>query len=84
MQNTKVTVIMKNPAVLFGKNAAVFVQKANEFESRITLESDSCKINAKSLLGVMSLGALTGANVTLTAEGADAEEAVSILQNIIT
>lgn len=82
MQNTKVTVAMKNASVLSGKNAALFVQKANEFGCSIFLESGTCKINAKSLLGVISLGSFAGENVIITAEGTDAEEAISALQGV--
>lgn len=82
MQKSKVTIEMKNTAVLCGKNAAQFVQKANEFESSIFLECGTCKTNAKSLLGVMSLGTFAGGSVILTAEGSDAEEAVAALQRM--
>ncbi len=52
---------------LHNKQATYFVQKANEFESSIWLESDNRKMNAKSLLGIMSLGISNGAKVTLIA-----------------
>ena len=57
---------------LHNRQATYFVQKANEFNSNIWLESGSRKMNAKSLLGIMSLGIVTGTTVTLTADGADA------------
>ena len=63
--------------------ATYFVQKANEFESSIYLESDNRKMNAKSLLGIMSLGIVTGATVTLSAVGADAEDAVNALEALL-
>ena len=55
---------------LHNRQATYFVQKANEFNSNIWLESGSRKMNAKSLLGIMSLGIVTGTTVTLTADGA--------------
>ena len=64
---------------LHNKQATYFVQKANEFESSIWLESENRKMNAKSLLGIMSLGIVTGATVVLSAAGPDAEEAVNAL-----
>ena len=68
---------------LHNKQATFFVQKANEFESTIWLESGSRKMNAKSLLGIMSLGIVTGATVNLIAYGPDAEAAVSALEALL-
>jgi phosphocarrier protein len=59
------------------------VQKANEFDCSIWLESGSRKMNAKSLLGIMSLGIVTGAVITLSADGADAEAAVNALEVLL-
>jgi phosphocarrier protein len=68
---------------LHNKQATYFVQKANEFESSIYLESENRKMNAKSLLGIMSLGIVTGMTVTLSAVGADAEAAVTALEALL-
>ncbi len=68
---------------LHNKQATFFVQKANEFESSIWLESGNRKMNAKSLLGIMSLGILAGTEVTLTASGSDAEAAVNALEALL-
>ena len=68
---------------LHNRQATYFVQKANEFTSSIWIESDNRKMNAKSLLGIMSLGIVTGTEVTLTAEGSDAEAAVSALEALL-
>lgn len=68
---------------LHNKQATYFVQKANEFESSIWLECGNRKMNAKSLLGIMSLGIVTGANVVLTADGADCEAAVTALEELL-
>ena len=68
---------------LHNKQATYFVQKANEFESSIYLESENRKMNAKSLLGIMSLGIVTGMTVTLSAVGADAEDAVNALEALL-
>ena len=59
------------------------MQKANEFESSIYLESENRKMNAKSLLGIMSLGVITGTKVTLSAIGPDAEAAVNALETML-
>ena len=68
---------------LHNKQATYFVQKANEFESMIYLEVGSRRMNAKSLLGIMSLGILSGTTVTLSATGADAEAAVNALEELL-
>lgn len=76
-------IIVRCESGLHNKQATYFVQKANEFESGIWLESGNRKMNAKSLLGIMSLGILTGSEVTLTASGPDAEAAVNALEALL-
>ena len=76
-------VVVRCESGLHNRQATYFVQKANEFESSIWLESSNRKMNAKSLLGIMSLGIITGATVTLTAMGPDAEEAVNALEVLL-
>lgn len=68
---------------LHNKQATYFVQKANEFDCNIWLEAGNRRMNAKSLLGIMSLGIVTGATVTLSAEGANAEIAVNALEELL-
>ena len=76
-------VIVRCESGLHNKQATYFVQKANEFESSIWLESGSRKMNAKSLLGIMSLSVVTGVTVNLIAMGPDAEEAVNALETLL-
>lgn len=76
-------VIVRCESGLHNRQATYFVQKANEFNSSIWLESESRKMNAKSLLGIMSLGIVTGATVTISASGPDAEEAVNALEVLL-
>ena len=76
-------VIVRCESGLHNKQATYFVQKANEFESSIWLESGSRKMNAKSLLGIMSLGIITGTVVTLSATGPDEEAAVNSLVELL-
>ena len=76
-------VIVRCESGLHNKQATYFVQKANEFVSSIWLESENRKMNAKSLLGIMSLGIVTGATVNLCASGPDAEEAVNALEVLL-
>ena len=76
-------VVVRCESGLHNKQATYFVQKANEFECDIWLESGSRKMNAKSLLGIMSLGVVTGITVTLSAMGTDAEAAVNALELLL-
>ena len=76
-------IIVRCESGLHNRQATYFVQKANEFESSIWLESDNRKMNAKSLLGIMSLGIITGATVVLSAVGSDAEAAVNALEALL-
>lgn len=76
-------VVVRCESGLHNKQATFFVQKANEFDSSIWLSCDSRKMNAKSLLGIMSMGIVTGAVVTLSASGADAEDAVNSLEALL-
>ena len=76
-------VVVRCESGLHNKQATYFVQKANEFEANIWVESGQRKMNAKSLLGIMSLGIITGATVTLSAMGSDAETAVNALEALL-
>ena len=76
-------VVVRCESGLHNRQATYFVQKANEFESSIWLESDTRKMNAKSLLGIMSLGIVTGSSVKLSAVGSDEEAAVNALETLL-
>ena len=76
-------VVVRCESGLHNRQATYFVQKANEFESSIWLESANRKMNAKSLLGIMSLGIIIGVTVTLSAMGPDAEDAVNALEVLL-
>ncbi len=68
---------------LHNRQATYFVQKANEYDCSIWVESGSRRMNAKSLLGIMSLGVVTGATITLTADGPNEENAVNELAELL-
>ena len=75
----KETKVVKCASGLHNKQATYFIQRANDFRSSIWIEAEDRKINAKSMLGVLSMAIGTGTEVTLSAEGADEEEAVNTL-----
>ena len=76
-------VVVRCESGLHNKQATYFVQKANEFDSSIWLESGNRKMNAKSLLGIMSLGIISGSAATLSAVGSDEEAAVTALETLL-
>lgn len=68
---------------LQARQAALFVQEANRFAADVFLEKEGKKVNAKSIMGVMSLAIARGTIVALSAEGDDAEQAVTSLTALI-
>ena len=76
-------IVVRCESGLHNKQATYFVQKANEFESSVWVESGSRRMNAKSLLGIMSLAIVTGATVTLSASGSDENAAVEALEALL-
>ena len=81
MIENKVEVKLKSG--LQARQAALFVQEANRFAADVFLEKDGKKVNAKSIMGVMSLAVAKGTIVALTGEGNDAEQAVTALSQLI-
>ena len=76
-------IAITNQVGLYARPATFFIQKANEFKSTMTVEKEDRKVNAKSLLGVLSLGITKGTRITIAAEGPDEEEAVNALCALI-
>ena len=75
--------VVNNQVGLHARPATYFIQKANEFKSSIWVEKDERKVNAKSLLGVLSLGIVKGTPIKLIADGPDEKEAVEALYKMI-
>ncbi len=76
-------VIVKNKTGLHARPAALFVQTANKFKSEIFIEKQGKKVNAKSIMGVMSLAVSQGTEITISAQGEDEKEAVNKLVELI-
>lgn len=74
---------VNNQVGLHARPATFFIQKANEFKSSIWVEKEERRVNAKSLLGVLSLGIVQGTVIQLIADGPDAEEAVEALAELL-
>ena len=76
-------VVIDNQVGLHARPATFFIQKANEFKSSIWVEKEERRVNAKSLLGVLSLGIVKGTAVKISADGADEEAAIETLSALI-
>ncbi len=74
---------VNNQVGLHARPATFFIQKANEFKSSIWVEKDDRRVNAKSLLGVLSLGIVKGTAINLIADGPDEEAAIKALVELI-
>ena len=77
-------ITVNNEVGLHARPATFFIQKANEFKSTILVEKEERRVNAKSLLGILSLGITKGTTINLIADGPDEEEAVAALVELIT
>ncbi len=76
-------VLVENKAGLHARPATFFIQKANEYKSTVWVEKEERRVNAKSLLGVLSLGIIGGTEIKIIADGADEQEAVDGLVALV-
>ncbi len=79
----KKTVQVQLKTGLHARPAALFVQEANKFVSDVFIEKEDKQVNAKSIMGIMSLAINTGSDITIIADGSDEEEAVNKLAEIV-
>lgn len=77
------TITIQSSVGLHARPATFFVQKACSYKCSIWVEKEDCRVNAKSLLGVLSLGIVKGTTVTLIADGADEADAVEGLSELV-
>jgi phosphocarrier protein len=76
-------VTVKNQVGLHARPATFFIQKANEFKSSVWVEKEERRVNAKSLLGVLSMGIVGGTNIRIIADGVDEQAAVDNLVKLV-
>ena len=79
----EINVLVVDPVGLHARPATFFIQKANEFKSSIWVEKEERRVNAKSLLGVLSLGIVGGTTIRVIADGQDEEAAVEALVKLV-
>ncbi len=76
-------VLINNNIGLHARPATFFIQKANSYKSSIWVEKEERRVNAKSLLGILSLGIVKGMTITIMADGTDENDAVDGLVELI-
>ncbi|MEE0928333.1 MAG: HPr family phosphocarrier protein [Acutalibacteraceae bacterium] len=76
-------VVINNQVGLHARPATFFIQKANEFKSTVWVEKEERRVNAKSLLGVLSLGIVGGTQIRIIVDGPDEEVALSALVELV-
>ena len=76
-------VVVQNQVGLHARPATFFIQKANEFRSTIWVEKEDRRVNAESLLGVLSLGIVGGTPIRILADGEDEGTAVTALVSLV-
>ena len=76
-------VTVKNQVGLHARPATFFIQKANEFKSSVWVEKEERRVNAKSLLGVLSLGIVGGTTIRIIADGVDEQAAVDSVVKLV-
>ena len=79
----KLTIKLNNPEGLHARTAAIFVQVASKYQSELEIEAHEVKVNGKSIIGIMSLGAFNGEEITLTAKGQDDKQMIQALKALI-
>ncbi len=75
--------VIKNKQGLHARPAALFVQVANKFDSRVTIVRDEEEVNGKSIMGILMLGAEQGTEITISIDGEDAERAFEELERVL-
>ena len=80
---TEKKIMVKIASGLEARPVALFVQVASQFQSSIYVAMQNKKVNAKSIMGMMSLGVLEGENIIISAEGPDESEAIDKLESYL-
>jgi len=83
MPVAEASLTIRNKIGLHARPARLLVQTAAQFQARIQLQQGEKSVNAKSIIGVLKLGAVCGDSLTVYAEGVDAEEAVKALKELV-
>jgi phosphocarrier protein HPr len=83
IQMYRETVVLKNETGLHARPASLFVKEASKYVSDIKVEKDGKEYNAKSIMGILSMGAAMGTTINIIADGKDEEEAVKALVELV-
>ena len=77
------TVVIQNRVGLHSRPATSFIQKANEYKCSVWIEKNERRVNAKSLLGVLSLGVLQGTEISIITDGPDERDAIDAMVSLV-
>ena len=84
MAKIKKEIKVKNPQGLHARPAAMFVQIVSKYNSNVTVQKDDNKVNGKSIMGILTLGAQQDSVITIEASGEDAEELIAEIEQLLT
>lgn len=84
MEPLRKEITIKNKQGLHARPAALFVQIASKYDANVTIEKDGARVNGKSIMGILTLGAQTGLTVILEVEGPEAEKSLQELETLLT
>lgn len=76
-------VLIKNKTGIHARPSSMIVQEANKYSSEVAIVKDGNEVNAKSIMGIMSLGITKSTEITIKAEGTDAQDAVDALVKLV-
>jgi phosphocarrier protein HPr len=79
----KRVVVVPNKQGMHARPAEMFVRRAQQFQSKIEIVHDDYRVEAKSIMNLLTLGAVKGTKLTIEAEGSDAQEAVEALAEVV-
>ncbi|MTV49983.1 HPr family phosphocarrier protein [Heliobacillus mobilis] len=80
---TEIQLVLTNPTGLHARPASQFVQTASKFKSKVKISAGGKQVDAKSILGVMTMGLRSGTAFTVTADGEDEVECVAALASLV-
>ena len=84
MPHIKKEIIIRSPQGLHARPAALFVQTASKYSSEVTIQKGKEKVNGKSIMGILTIGAQKNCKVIVTADGDDAQEVMQELEQLLT
>lgn len=79
----KITVVLTNESGLHARPSSLFIKEVSKYKSEVSIVKDGQSYNAKSIMGILSMGASKGDTLTINAEGVDEKEVVAALKKLV-